>query len=199
MAVVKLLLAAARVAPHDQLHLQVLEREAHFAQVDAVLQNGVSELNVGERVRGVQFVALLPQALEGPLQEFLVELVDDDPNVLFFEGVSGIGVFKELVVEIAYLGVSLAILALEALRGSHHRSFDPLDALGGAGEGLRQILLTVCLACLSVDVEEVDEEGVGDGLEDGAVVEGLLGGDFEPAFLLILRAGLQESVKHVAG
>lgn len=48
-------------------------------------------------------------------------------------------------------------------------------------------------------MEKVDEESIGDGLEDGAMVEGFLGGDFVPAFLLVLRAGQQKSIKHVRG
>lgn len=48
-------------------------------------------------------------------------------------------------------------------------------------------------------MEEVDEESVSDGLEDGAVVEGFLGGDFVPAFFLVLRTWQQKSIQHVRG
>lgn len=87
-------------------------------------------------MRGIQLVALLPEALKGPLHEFLIKLIDDDSNVLLLEGTSCIGVLKELVIEISYLRVSLPILALEALCSCHHCSLDPPDALGRTAESL---------------------------------------------------------------
>lgn len=105
----------------------------------------------------MQLITFLSQALESPLQEVIIKFINDQPDVLFFEVATCVRVIEELVIKIANFGVFLSILAFEVLGCSHHCNFESFNALGRKCKCCGKIILIICLTCLFVDVQEIDE------------------------------------------